>query len=79
MPKITYDFGLEGRLDFPGLDFLPINSAEELMSSDLFLAFVARTAQPFSRIFCQQALANLFGLARQRLGIGNVVIRNGCK
>jgi hypothetical protein len=39
----TYDFGLEGRLDFPRLDLEPIDPPEERVSADVFFAFGSAT------------------------------------
>ncbi len=57
----AYNFWLEWRLNFSGLNLLPINSAEELVASDIVLALLP-TAKSFARVFGQQSLADFFGL-----------------
>ena len=52
-PTSTYDFGLERRLDFSGFDFEPIDTSEERMGADVFLAG-GGAAQSLQRRFRQE-------------------------
>ncbi len=49
----TYDFGLEGRLNFPRLDLEPIDPPEERVSADVFFAFGSAT-QPLDWLLGQE-------------------------
>ena len=49
----TYDFRLEGRLDFPRLDFEPIDPPEERVGADVFIAF-GIASQPLDGLLGQE-------------------------
>lgn len=51
--KITYDFRFKRRLHFAILDFLPVDSPEKRVPSDVFFASRA-ASQPFMRRLRQQ-------------------------
>lgn len=61
----TYDFGLEGRLDFPRLDLEPIDPPEERVSADVFFAFGSAT-QPLDWLLGQE-LHERIGIKRIRI------------